>query len=102
MAITFSLFWITLFKSFSLAFGLFSIGSIMCLVSGITMPLQIIQRIFETLLCFYPPIGYHTEWILYIKEIFGMSQYQDVFCSCTQVYSLSFQVKGICMTLRRP
>jgi ABC-2 type transport system permease protein len=45
MAITFCLFWNSLFKSYSLAFGLFSgAASVMCLVSGISMPLRLIPE----------------------------------------------------------
>ncbi len=42
MTIAFSLCWNSLFKSYNISFALFSgLGSLMCLISGVTIPLQI-------------------------------------------------------------
>lgn len=57
MTIAFCLCWNSLFKSYNLAFGLFSgAASIMCLISGISMPLQLLPdgiRSFTSILPTY-------------------------------------------------
>lgn len=61
MSIAFSLCWNSLFKSYNLSFGLFSgFASIMCLVSGVTMPLQVIPEEIKKFIVVLP-----TYWLPY-------------------------------------
>lgn len=61
MAIAFSLCWNSLFRSYNLSFGLFSgIASVMCLFSGISMPLKLIPENIEKFIIVLP-----TYWLPY-------------------------------------
>ncbi len=61
MAIAFSLCWNSLFRSYNLSFGLFSgIASVMCLFSGISMPLKFIPKNIEKFIIVLP-----TYWLPY-------------------------------------
>lgn len=61
MSIAFSLTWNSMFRSFNLSFGLFAgIASLMCLVSGISMPLTLIPESIQRLVMFLP-----TYWLPY-------------------------------------
>lgn len=61
MGIAFSLAWSSIFRSFNLSFGLFAGGaSLMCLVSGISMPLAMIPDSVQRLVMFLP-----TYWLPY-------------------------------------
>lgn|SRR5690554_269767 len=62
MTISFSLFWNSLFKSYNLSFALFSgFGSVMCLLSGISIPIQLIpdklKNIIQILPTYWLPSG---------------------------------------------
>jgi ABC-2 type transport system permease protein len=59
MAIAFALAWNTLFRSFNLSFGIFSgFGSVMCLVSGVSLPPFLIPEILTGYTKFLP-----TYWL---------------------------------------
>jgi ABC-2 type transport system permease protein len=61
MTIAFTLSWNSMFRSYNLSFGLFSgVGSIMCLVSGISMPLQFIPEGIRKFILILP-----TYWLPY-------------------------------------
>ncbi|WP_312812696.1 ABC transporter permease [Sedimentibacter sp.] len=61
MAVAFCFFWNSLFKSYNLSFGIFSgVGSILCLISGISMPLRIIPEAIRNIAILLP-----TYWLPY-------------------------------------
>lgn len=61
MVIALSLCWNSLFRSYNLSFGLFSaFASLMCLVSGVTMPLQVIPEEIKKFIVVLP-----TYWLPY-------------------------------------
>jgi ABC-2 type transport system permease protein len=61
MSITFALFWNSLFKQFTISFGLFSgVGSLMCLISGISIPMQIFPNNLKRFAMILP-----THWLPY-------------------------------------
>ncbi|MGE4453860.1 MAG: ABC transporter permease [Sphaerochaeta sp.] len=56
MTLSFSLAWNTLFRSFTTSFALFSgVGSILCLVSGLTFPLRFLPPAMQRLVRILPP-----------------------------------------------
>lgn len=91
-ALSFCLFWNSLFKSYTLAFGLFSgAGSIMCLVTGITIPLKIIPESFQNIVLVFP-----TYWLPYgIDSMYANNMgYAILSCCILLVYSGIFFLMG--------
>jgi ABC-2 type transport system permease protein len=61
MAIAFALAWNTLFRAFNLSFGIFSgVGSVMCLISGVSLPPFLIPESITGYTMFLP-----TYWLPY-------------------------------------
>lgn len=75
MTISLSLCWNSLFRSYSLSFGLFSgIGSIMCLISGISMPLHIFPDKIKSFILILP-----TYWLPYGLDLLYNDKIGSVF-----------------------
>lgn len=74
MSTAFAVAWNSLFRSFNLSFGLFAgIGSLMCLVSGISMPLSVIPRSIQRFTMFLP-----TYWLPYGIDALQTVRYPDL------------------------
>lgn len=92
LALTFCLFWNSLFKSYTLSFGLFSgVGSIMCLVTGISIPLKMIPENFQNLVLVLP-----TYWLPYgIDSLYAKNIEYTILSGCILlVYSGIFFLIG--------
>ncbi|WP_313339659.1 ABC transporter permease [Sedimentibacter sp.] len=88
MAVAFCFFWNSLFKSYNLAFGIFSgVGSVLCLISGISMPLRVIPETIQNITIFLPtywlPYGldslYEGNIKIVIISLFVLSLYSIIF-----------------------
>ena len=74
MSTAFAVAWNSLFRSFNLSFSLFAgIGSLMCLVSGISMPLAIIPRSIQRFTMLLP-----TYWLPYGIDALQALRYPDL------------------------
>jgi ABC-2 type transport system permease protein len=74
MSTAFAVAWNSLFRSFNLSFGLFAgIGSLMCLVSGISMPLEVIPLSVQRYTMFLP-----TYWLPYGIDALQPVRYPDL------------------------
>ncbi|HAE20949.1 MAG TPA: hypothetical protein DCG47_01315 [Spirochaetaceae bacterium] len=74
MSTAFSVAWNSLFRSFNLSFGLFAgLASILCLVSGISIPLLIIPQSIQRFAMFLP-----MYWLPYGIEALRAFRYADM------------------------
>jgi len=87
MTISLSLCWNSLFRSYSLSFGLFSgIGSVMCLISGISIPLHIFPDNIKNFILILP-----TYWLPYGLD----ALYNDKISSVLIAYIVLLVYSGI-------
>ena len=74
---SFALAWNNLFRSFNVSLGLFSgIGSVLCLVSGVSLPLMLIPQQIRNVTMFLP-----TYWLPFGIEALHAARYGDLLLS---------------------
>lgn len=74
LSITFSLFWNSLFKTYTLAFSLYTgFVSVLCLITGISMPLRLIPENIQRIIVVFP-----TYWLPYGLDAYVSDNIGDV------------------------
>lgn len=92
MGVAFSVAWNSLFRSYNLSFGLFAgLGSLMCLVSGVSMPLAIIPTGIQRYTMFLP-----TYWLPYGIDALRAQRYPELLLShaILWAYAATFILAG--------
>lgn len=92
MSVAFAVAWNSLFRSYNLSFGLFAgLGSLMCLVSGVSMPLAIIPAGVQRFTMFLP-----MYWLPYGIEALRALRYAELLLShaILLAYAAAFLLAG--------
>lgn len=92
MGMAFAVAWNSLFRSYNLSFGLFAgLGSLMCLVSGVSMPLAIIPEAVLRFTMYLP-----TYWLPYGIDALRAERYPELLLShaILWAYAAAFILAG--------